>query len=720
MGGMLFSKVLQMSLIGCYSFLVIFIVRLFLKKISYKYCYYLWMIVFVNLCVSFSLFSSFSLIPQHMMNFTTETSKDEIPDTSPEEEPSLIVFSQDGTISHQENLQDILPDHALTAMVPDGETNDAHTSTNPDYKTAESGNHFLRNDVVSMAEKLWLLGICFFAAYSIGNTIYLNKRIWSMHSSDLNRKDRIVELEGIDSPFLWGILHPTIYVPKDMEAEEQYYIIAHEKCHRRRKDYLVKIGIYAITVIHWFNPFVWVAYHLCCKDMEISCDESVLENLKENIRKDYAKSLLKYAAKQNRYVMTPLTFGEPSVRSRIENVLKFRKKSLFISVAAILLTIFVAVGLLLRPVDKKNPSEKPQETVQNPENIFHEEADSQKLPVTNNGGEVIQIGNDLFAYLYNEKPGLPCEDPSGAGWNLKQITDVRENFSQMSYVPEEGTEENVYLLGKTEHYTLYGKGDYQSMLLEYNGNYAEIQYPYTSNYMTPPDLLETDLDGDSIEELAIKFNIKHGTGVSIDTFLLADTGKDGELYVYQFLEEDFVSQLAKHLSYEKAEKGIQALVDGKPAGYFMENMEESDPFLKVSIGAQVHFYYTEGGIQISADIMFLTDEYGAIYEENNNDITADVSLTKDGKFSLTNFSSRNRNLDSQVEDAIKKLYGVNEFPHLDIRYDSTKMNEETLISIAEILVEGTDSYDYAEITMKRSKDSYPYSGWDVEEIALEK
>ncbi len=91
----------------------------------------------------------------------------------------------------------------------------------------------------------------------------------------------------------------------------------------------------------------------------------------------------------------------------------------------------------------------------------------------------------------------------GNGWNLKQITDVRDNFSQMSYVPEEGTEEKVYLLGKTEHYTLYGKGDYQSMLLEYNGNYAEIQYPYTSNYMDSPDLLETDLDGDSIEELAV-------------------------------------------------------------------------------------------------------------------------------------------------------------------------------------------------------------------------
>lgn len=1050
MDGMLFSKVLQMSLIGCYSFLIIFVVRLFLKKISHKYCYYLWMIVFVNLCVPFSLFSSFSLIPQQMMNYTTGTVDNEIQNVSLGVEPNLIVFSEDGTVSNQEKLRDILPDQAQTSMVPDGEVNDANTSKST--VLAESVSHFLRNKELPMAEKLWLLGICIFAVYSIGNTIYLNKRIRRMHPSDLSRKDRIVELEGINSPFLWGILHPTIYVPKDMESEEQSYIIAHEKCHRRRRDYLVKIMIYAITVLHWFNPFVWAAYSLCCRDMEISCDESVLENAKENIRKDYARSLLKYAAKQNRYVMTPLTFGEPSVRSRIENVLKFRKKSIYISAAAILLTIFVAVGLLTRPAEKLDSSEEEPETVQNLDHIYYEEEKTTKLPVTNNGGEVIQIGNDIyymegkklfsdgeflyttqtdeegndyvcqysldgndfhwfmegtmvgsserasqfyllvegednrtifevfdsdfmdvcrvydieavyldvvddfvyyydrkqdglyicyselnenatklnvldtpvqaeqitdfyvdehsilfvagqyegsagyfngnfytydidnktlkqahitdsdhflaldgkiyyekyfyaeskqsglycadfdlseermigeammllaadpasksllvskdgkllrilpesgeekclmdlseagwnwdehdtirfsevnmiqdtiyakvelwgyqegngwrdslidskhyqiqgdgsgyqiwdpnasleasgdmFAYLYNEKPGLPCEDPSGAGWNLKQIADVRENFSQMSYVAEEGTEENVYLLGKIEHYTFYGKGDYQSMLLEYNGNYAEIQYPYTSNYMTPLELMETDLDGDSIEELAIKFNIKHGTGVSIDTFLLADTGKDGKLYVYQFLEEDFVSQLAKHLSYEKTEKGIQALVDGQPAGYFIENREDTDPFLKVSIGAQVHFYYTEGGIEISANILFLTDEIGAIYEENNNDITADVSWTKDGKFVLTNFSSRNRKLDSQVEDALKNMYGVDEFPHLSIQYDYTKMNEETLISTAEILEKGTDSYDYAEITLTRSKENaYPYSGWDVENIALEK
>ncbi len=81
----------------------------------------------------------------------------------------MIVFSQDGTIFHRENLQDILPDHALTSMVPDGKTNDAHTSTNPYYETAESVNIFSRNGVLSMAEKLWLLGICFLAVYSIGD-----------------------------------------------------------------------------------------------------------------------------------------------------------------------------------------------------------------------------------------------------------------------------------------------------------------------------------------------------------------------------------------------------------------------------------------------------------------------------------------------------------------------------------------------------------------------
>ncbi|MGN0335535.1 MAG: M56 family metallopeptidase [Lachnospiraceae bacterium] len=852
MDGMLFSKVFHMTLIGCYCFLIVFPVRFILKRISYKYCYYLWLIVFMNLCIPFSIFSSFSLIPQRVMEFNAEHIEiEEVQEEVRETEPGIVVFSQGG-MSYRKKQQEVLP--------CDTEVSHAQIT-----EAAEDAG-ISWNIIFPWAGKIWLLGICIFAAYSIDAAVRLNRRIRRTDSVFLSKKERIVELDGLDSPFLWGVWHPTIYLPKDLEAEERNYIVAHEKCHRSRRDHLVKIVVYAVTILHWFNPLVWFTYGLFCKDMEISCDEKILEVSGENVKKAYAKCLLKYAAKQNRNAMTSLNFGEPSVRSRIENILKYQKKGVIVTATAILLTTFMAAGLLMRPVESENSVKEDKGMTQGTKKVGNEVSGPHTLPVINNGGEIIQIGNDIyymdgkhlysdgkmlyatqtdengtdyiyqyaldgseshqimqgtlvgvsddkedfyyiakgegnpdynnrkntdgvyigsiktggngmnldvlgtliqaeeissfhadahtllfaagtyegsagyfygdfysynldtkqlkqahltdsdeffvfggkiyyekyfyqgdgesalyradfdlseekligkawkllatdqdthtllvsrdgklfcispdgkketclldmedagwkwdeydtikftevnlikdtiyvkpehwgyregsgwrdsliesqyfqvrsdgsayqawdpnavleeyyetFSYLSDPMPGLPCNNPLEVGWNLEHITDIRDNFATMSYIPEEGTEENIYLIGKTEHYTLYGKGNFQSMLLECGGKYAEIHYEYTSNYMTPPELLEKDLDGDARNELTIKFNIKHGTGQYVDTFLLADIQQDGKLYVYQFLEEDFIKQLAEHLSYEKTEKGIQAFVDGQPA-----------------------------------------------------------------------------------------------------------------------------------------------------------
>ena len=327
-----------------------------------------------------------------------------------------------------------------------------------------------------------------------------------------------------------------------------------------------------------------------------------------------------------------------------------------------------------------------------------------------------------FSFLSDPMPGLPCEDPQDSGWDLKNTKDIREEFAYMSYIPDEGTENYTYLIGKTEHYTLYGKGDYQTMLLECNGKYAQIDHPYASNYMTPLELLETDFDNDGQPEVSIEFNIKHGTGLYIDTFLLADFGSDNQLYVHQFLDEDFTAQLAEHLSFEKTNKGIQPLVDGQPAGFFNENLEDMDPFYGVSVGAQMRFYYEKikNEVQLSGEIMYLIDGYPGNLWSNSFDITATVQWN--GKnFYLSDFTSRNRYLDEQVMYALQDLYGVLELYYVNVRYDSSKMNQDSMIITAEILPQETDSsYDYAEIHLKRATVPYTPCGWNIEDIFLEK
>lgn len=245
---------------------------------------------------------------------------------------------------------------------------------------------------------------------------------------------------------------------------------------------------------------------------------------------------------------------------------------------------------------------------------------------------------ELNDWLKAPVPGKTVTDLSE--WNLEDITDVRETFQEMSYVPKEGEETQTYLLGKTEHYTLYGKGDQEQMLLESEGTYAQIRYTYTSNYKTPLELMEADLDGDGQMELGIKLNIKHGTGVSVDTFLLADRESDGELYVYQFLEEDCQAQFLEHLSYEVTEDGIWAKVDGKDAGPFLENEEGMDPYIHVTCGSQLHFTYENGQILAGAELQFLQDEIGAFYGSNGQEICGVVNWTLEEGFVLSEITGR--------------------------------------------------------------------------------
>ena len=134
-----------------------------------------------------------------------------------------------------------------------------------------------------------------------------------------------------------------------MDAEEYTYIIAHENYHRKRRDYIFKPLFFLIVVIHWFNPLVWAAYLLFVRDMEISCDEAVIAGASEDIRKQYAESLLKYAARQNRYTLTPITFGEPSLKCRIQNVLQYKEQNTLISAFVLCAVVVAMAGLFFNP-----------------------------------------------------------------------------------------------------------------------------------------------------------------------------------------------------------------------------------------------------------------------------------------------------------------------------------------------------------------------------------
>ena len=126
------------------------------------------------------------------------------------------------------------------------------------------------------------MGIFVLGCYSLWEAFRFNQSLKKEKSKVVDGEEHIIIALNLSAPVLWGFFSPTIYLPQDLEEGEKTYIIAHEKYHCKRKDYLVKPIIYMITIVYWFHPLVWLAYHLCCEDMEMSCDESVLEKAGSN------------------------------------------------------------------------------------------------------------------------------------------------------------------------------------------------------------------------------------------------------------------------------------------------------------------------------------------------------------------------------------------------------------------------------------------------------
>lgn len=317
----LFLKIINMSIISSYVILFVILIRLLLKKAPKIYSYILWLVVFLRLIFPFSFKSIFSLMPIN----TNTIPKDIIYSQTPEIQSGITVI--DGIVNNR------LPVPIVGASV------------NP------------MQIWISLGQWIWILGIIVLGVYSIVSTIKLSKKL---NSSKLLRAN-IYENSSIDIPFVFGIVKPQIYVPFGLSEAEKSYIIKHEETHIKRFDHIIKFLAFIIVSMHWFNPLVWLAFFLMSKDMELSCDESVIREMGHEIKKDYSKSLLSLSTRRI-IGGSPLAFGGKNTKSRIKNILNYRKPKFWMSLIGIIIVVVVAIGLLSNPkkiipsgIDINNP-----------------------------------------------------------------------------------------------------------------------------------------------------------------------------------------------------------------------------------------------------------------------------------------------------------------------------------------------------------------------------
>ncbi len=327
MCGLIFHKVLEMSLIGSYCFLLVLPVRLFLIRCSRKYAYYLWFIVFFNLAVPIYPKWKFSLIPNQVVELSVGFKEKQESPIKEEDFPEL------GTIQYNSVQLE------------------KNKWGNMQWREQVNQKQQIQKIIENMVCFVWALGVVVILCLNICHMAKMYQQLAKKRWESWDKEKRIAEVRGLPAPFLWGILHPIIYLPAGLCKQEKQYIIAHEYCHLKRNDFILKLMVFLVIIIHWFNPIVWAAWIIFCQDMEVSCDEEVLIGAGEEIKKQYAKSLLKYAAMQNGYLVLSVTFGEPSVKTRIKNVLYFRKHNVVITSIAGFLAVIIALGLIVHPVE---------------------------------------------------------------------------------------------------------------------------------------------------------------------------------------------------------------------------------------------------------------------------------------------------------------------------------------------------------------------------------
>lgn len=327
----IFRTVLNMSITGAYISAAIIILRIAMKKLPKKYSYLLWAILGIRLLCPFSFSSAVSvfnvLVPE----------KPEVSYSQMEFIPNDIEYSEEPQI--------------IVSVPP---VNDSINEQLPSAQPNNSANPM--QIAMAVGAYIWAAGTLAMLIYTVVSYISVKKKVKSATLSDGN----VYTCASIETPFVFGIIKPRIYLPENISEEDIRYIIAHEQAHISRKDHIVKLVAMAALCVHWFNPMVWLSYRLMTKDMELSCDEKALDTFDDDVKKAYANALLNISLKQNRLALGGvLNFGESDIKSRIKGVLGAKKPKVIVTIIAVIAVIIAAVCLLTNAVKKTTPDFAP-------------------------------------------------------------------------------------------------------------------------------------------------------------------------------------------------------------------------------------------------------------------------------------------------------------------------------------------------------------------------
>ncbi|MBO8464280.1 MAG: DUF5301 domain-containing protein [Firmicutes bacterium] len=410
----IFLQILNMSSIASIVIIFVLIARVFLRKVPKIFSYALWFVVLFRLICPFSFESVYSLLPI------------------------------------KENLipQDMMYDNTLNMDVGVTIINHAVHDTRPSV-VEEVSIHSIQVWMF-IGSVLWLIGIGGLFFYSFITFFRLKQCL----KTAVAYKNNIFLSDRIETAFVIGIFSPRIYLPFHLKESEQEYILLHEQTHIKRLDHVIRFISFLVLCVHWFNPFVWIAFFASGKDMEMSCDEAVIRKIGKDKKKEYSISLLNLAIGRKIVGGTPISFGEGDTKSRIKNVLNYRKPTFWGILFTVLIVLCIGIGLLVDPIhqtifvkNKNDISKICIEQIYEGESLgkveIHDESDMEVIwnalshtnktlkqsvndfPYEKNYFKIESFGaNSQILYLYKENNTYYVEEPYIGIYKTKKKTYV--------------------------------------------------------------------------------------------------------------------------------------------------------------------------------------------------------------------------------------------------------------------------------------------------------
>ncbi len=317
--GTIFFKVMEMSIAALLLMVAVALIRIPLKRAPKWFMGILWAIVALRLLVPVQVTAHVGFMPDfgNIVKACFDQEKE----------------AEEGPVTVNSGIYEAV---GIAKSV---------VNESADAKTKDSSK-----GILLLVQIIWIVGMTLVLGYAVFCYISIKKK--TAASIRFISDDRVFVCDDIDTPFIFGTLKPTIYMPSGLDDKTIKNVIAHEKAHIKRLDHIRKMFGFLILAIHWFNPLVWLSYMLFCRDIELACDERVVSRMTLSQKRSYAESLLSCSTHGRMVLAYPLAFGEVGVGTRVKQIFNYKKPTAWLVAGLVVITGILSTSSFTKAADK--------------------------------------------------------------------------------------------------------------------------------------------------------------------------------------------------------------------------------------------------------------------------------------------------------------------------------------------------------------------------------